>query len=81
MMEEKRGRCCPSSCPIKAEGGALTAVQQHLLPMIKIEAEERPQQIGHTISPSGCPDTPLHITEFDDSYMRDNHDVFELRAP
>jgi hypothetical protein len=36
MMEEKRGRCCPSSCPIKAEGGALIAVQQHLLPMIKM---------------------------------------------
>jgi hypothetical protein len=46
-----------------------------------VEAEERLQQIGHTISPGGCPDTPLHITKFDDSYMRDSHDVFELRAP
>jgi hypothetical protein len=46
-----------------------------------VEAEERLQQIGHTISLGGCPDTPLHITEFDDSYMRDIRDVFDLRAP
>jgi hypothetical protein len=39
------------------------------------------QQIGHTISPGGCPNTHLHITEFDDNYMRDSRDVFELRAP
>jgi hypothetical protein len=36
MMEEERGRCCPSSCPKEAGGGALAAVQQHLLPVIKM---------------------------------------------
>jgi len=39
------------------------------------------QQVGYTISPRGCPGTPLHIVEFDDSYMRDNTDEFELKAP
>jgi hypothetical protein len=36
MMEEERGRCCPSSCPDEAGGRALAAVQQHLMSMIKM---------------------------------------------
>jgi hypothetical protein len=36
MMEEERGRCCTSSRPDEAGGRALAAVQQHLLPMIKM---------------------------------------------
>jgi hypothetical protein len=36
MMKEEKGRCYPSSYPDKARGGALAAVQQHLLPMIKM---------------------------------------------
>ena len=41
--------------------------------------EERIQKMGMTI----CvwPDSPLHILEFDSSYMRDNTDVFNLIPP
>jgi len=46
-----------------------------------IQQEEMLQQAGFTISPIGCPSTPLHIIEFDDSYMRDSTDEFELKAP
>ena len=46
-----------------------------------IHQEEMLQQAGYTISPRGCPSTPLHIVEFDDSYMRDNTHEFELKAP
>jgi hypothetical protein len=44
-----------------------------------IEEEERNQRTGFTISV--WPDSPLHILEFDDSYMRDNYDEFVLREP
>ena len=27
------------------------------------------------------PDSPLHISEFDSSYMRDNTDIFNLNPP
>ena len=38
--------------------------------------EERIQRMGMTIHV--WPDSPLHISEFDSSYMRDNTDVFNL---
>jgi hypothetical protein len=46
-----------------------------------IQQEQRLQQAGYTISPRGCPSTPLHIVEFDDNYTRDNTNEFELIAP
>jgi hypothetical protein len=36
MMDDERGRCCPSSYPDEAWGGGPATVQQHLLPMIKM---------------------------------------------
>jgi hypothetical protein len=44
-----------------------------------IVEEERNQRIGHTILVR--PDTPNHLSEFDDSYMKDNNDKFILKAP
>ena len=41
--------------------------------------EERTQRMGMTIRV--WPDSPLHISEFDSSYMRDNTDVFNLNPP
>jgi hypothetical protein len=41
--------------------------------------EERNHRIRHTILVR--PDTPNHLFEFDDSYMRDNNDEFVLKAP
>ena len=41
--------------------------------------EERIQRMGMTIRV--WPDSPLHISEFDSSYMRDNTDVFNLNPP
>ena len=38
--------------------------------------EENIQRMGRTIHV--WPDSPLHILEFDSSYMRDNTDVFNL---
>jgi len=46
-----------------------------------IQQKEMLQQAGFTISPRCCPSTPLHIVEFDDSYMMDNTNEFELKAP
>jgi hypothetical protein len=46
-----------------------------------IEDEERLKGEGHTIFPAGHQGTPLHITEFDDSYMRGCNDEFTLKAP
>jgi hypothetical protein len=42
--------------------------------------EEAKELRSHTI-PTGGPSIPLHITEFDDSYMQDCVDIFELRTP
>jgi hypothetical protein len=44
-----------------------------------VAEEERNQRIGHTILERS--DTPNHLFEFDDSYMRDNDDEFVLKAP
>ena len=41
--------------------------------------EERIQKMGMTIRV--WPNSPLHISEFDSSYMRDNTDVFNLNPP
>ena len=41
--------------------------------------EENIQRMGRTIRV--WPDSPLHISEFDSSYMRDNTDVFNLNPP
>jgi len=41
--------------------------------------EERIQKMGMTIRV--WPDSPLHISEFDSGYMRDNTDVFNLNPP
>ena len=41
--------------------------------------EERIQKMGMTIRV--WPDSPLHILEFDSSYMRDNTNVFNLNPP
>jgi len=41
--------------------------------------EERIQKMGRTIRV--WPDSPLHISEFDSSYMRENTDVFNLNPP
>ena len=43
------------------------------------DEEARRQQEGYTIPIT--PDTPVHISEFDDRYMRDDDSEFELRAP
>jgi hypothetical protein len=44
-----------------------------------VAKEERNQRIRHTILER--PDTPNHLSEFDDSYMRDNDDEFILKVP
>jgi hypothetical protein len=44
-----------------------------------VAEEEINQRIEHTILER--PDTPNHLSEFDDSYMRDNDDEFILKAP
>jgi hypothetical protein len=44
-----------------------------------IAKEERNQRIRHTILER--PNTPNHLSEFDDSYMRDNNDEFVLKTP
>jgi hypothetical protein len=44
-----------------------------------VAKEERNQKIRHTILER--PDTPNHLSEFDDNYMRDNDDEFVLKAP
>ena len=41
--------------------------------------EERILRMGMTIRV--WPDSPLHISEFDSSYMRDNTDRFDLIPP
>ena len=41
--------------------------------------EENIQRMGRTISV--WPDSPLHILEFDSSYMRNNTDRFDLIPP
>jgi hypothetical protein len=44
-----------------------------------IAEEERNQRIRHTIL--ARPDTLNHLSEFNDSYMKDNDDEFILKAP
>ena len=44
------------------------------------EEDERIQR-GITISPHGCPSTPQHLAEFDDSYMKDSVGHLVLAPP
>jgi hypothetical protein len=66
-----RGRGSGPAAPSTAD---VAAHQQYTV------EEEAKELRGHTI-PIGGPSTPLHIIEFDDSYMQDCVDLFELRAP
>jgi hypothetical protein len=62
-----------------SSGGAPRASVNRAAHEQYIAKEERNQRIGHTILER--PNTPNHLSEFDDSYMRDNDDEFILKAP
>jgi hypothetical protein len=86
MMEVgERERCWPRAVPSRQGRGTSSSAiapppydrdshQQYI-------ENERLQQLGHTIQFGGCPHTPLHLTEFDDSYMRNINDEFTFCAP
>jgi hypothetical protein len=73
LARQGRGRGASSS------GAAPRAFVDRAAHEQYVAEEERNQRIGHTILKR--PDTPNHLSEFDDSYMRDNDDEFILKAP
>ena len=75
-MDQGKRKVLTTKQKVKRGKGQASYTPRDINLVEDLAEEENIQRMGRTIRV--WPDSPLHISEFDSSYMRDNTDRFDL---